>query len=161
MAPPQDSPPRGVPAGSRAVYWRRAPPTHDGPPLHSALFIHTPAPPPLTDYPEKTCELDRLVTHKRLVESALAGKKTQQRRNGVYGYPGESFELEDQSFEITKLFRQTLGEMSEADAHSEGYADLGMYKDLILRMHKGMEWDESDKVWVHEFRLVKASDSAD
>ena len=106
-----------------------------------------------TDFPEKTCEIDRLVTHKRLVESALSGKKTQQRRNGVYGYPGETFKLEDRAFKITRLFRQTLGEMSEGDAQREGYPGLDMYKDLILRMHKGMEWNEDDKVWVHEFEL--------
>jgi len=48
----------------------------------------------MNDYPEKTCEIDRLVTHPKLVAKALRGEKTQQRRAGVYGYPGETFELE-------------------------------------------------------------------
>ena len=26
-----------------------------------------------------------------------------------------------------------------------------MYKDLILRMHSGLEWNGESKVWVHEF----------
>lgn len=47
----------------------------------------------MTDYPEKTCSIERLVTHARLVDAALSGSKTQQRRDGVYGYPGEQFEL--------------------------------------------------------------------
>ena len=108
----------------------------------------------MTEYPEKTCELTSLVTHKRLVEATLAGRKTQQRRNGVYGYPGERFDLEGRTFEITRLFRETLGQMDDAAAQAEGYPSLEMYKDLILRMHKGMQWEADSKVWVHEFQLV-------
>jgi hypothetical protein len=105
-------------------------------------------------YPEKTCSIDRLVRHKRLVEAALDGSKTEQRRDGVYGYPGDSFELEGQSFEIVSLTRERLGDMSEASAEAEGYASLDAYRDLILRMHKGMEWDVEHQVWVHRFRRV-------
>jgi len=108
----------------------------------------------MADYPEQTCELSSLVTHKRLVEATLAGRKTQQRRNGVYGYPGERFELEGATFEITRLFRATLGEMDDTAAQAEGYPNLAMYQDLILRMHKGMAWDPASKVWVHEFQRV-------
>lgn len=105
----------------------------------------------MSDYPEKTCEIDALVTHARLVTAACEGRKTQQRRNGVYGYPGETFELDGTRFVIKDLRRETLGDMTEEDARAEGYPGLEMYKDLILRMHKGMEWDGSAKVWVHEF----------
>lgn len=115
----------------------------------------------MTEYPKKTCELAQLVTHKRLVEAVLAGKKSQQRRNGVYGYPGERFELEGRSFEITGLFRETLDQMDDAAAHREGYPSLDMYKDLILRMHRGMEWDGNAKVWVHEFKPVTVSARAE
>ena len=45
----------------------------------------------MSDFPEKTCEIDSLVTHAKLVEAAIAGRKTQQRRNGIYAYPGEAF----------------------------------------------------------------------
>lgn len=108
----------------------------------------------MTEYPEKTCEIDALVTHKRLVEAAVAGRKTQQRRNGVYGYPGETFTLEGKQFEITGLFRESLGDMTEASAKCEGYPSLEMYNDLIQRMHKGLVIDETSKVWVHEFKLT-------
>ena len=103
-----------------------------------------------TNYPEKTCSIDRLVTHGRLVKAALAGEKTQQRRAGVYGYPGETFELEGESFVISQLRQQTLEAMTESDAAREGYETLDAYKDIILRMHSGMEWDGEFKVWVHE-----------
>lgn len=105
----------------------------------------------MTDYPEKTCTIDSLVTHAKLVEAAIAGRKTQQRRNGVYAYPGETFELEGTRFVVKDLRRETLGDMGDAEAQAEGYPSMDMYRDLILRMHKGMEWDPMSKVWVHEF----------
>ncbi len=105
----------------------------------------------MQSYPEKTCEIDRLVRHPKLVSAALSGVKTQQRRDGIYAYPGETFELKGVSFTVTALERQSLGEMTDADAKSEGYPDLKTYRELILSMHPGMEWDHSHLVWVHRF----------
>ena len=110
---------------------------------------------PMTEFPDKTCSIDRLVTHEKLVASTLEGSKTQQRRNGVYGYPGEIFELQGVSFQVTDLRRQSLGEMTEEDAQREGYPNLEMYKLLIMRMHPGMDWDLEHPVWVHEFERVE------
>lgn len=107
-------------------------------------------------YPPKTCDIDRLVRHQRLVDAALAGRKIQQRRNGVYAYPDETFELGGETFIITALERQPLGEMTEADARAEGFPDLQSYKQLIISMHKGMSWDETHLVWVHSFEKVSA-----
>ena len=106
----------------------------------------------MTDYPEKTCEIDRLVRHPKLVEAALSGKKTQQRRDGIYAYPGETFELEGVGFTVTSLERQKLGDMTDEDANAEGYPSLDMYKGLILKMHAGMTWEKDDQVWVHSFK---------
>jgi hypothetical protein len=106
----------------------------------------------MSAYPPKTCEIDRLVRHPKLVEAAKAGRKTQQRRDGVYAYPGETFELESMVFTVTALERQSLGEMTEADAQAEGYPSLEAYRELILKMHPGMAWDENYLVWVHHFR---------
>jgi hypothetical protein len=103
-------------------------------------------------YPEKTCDIDRLVTHPKLVEATLAGQKTEQRRDGVYAYPGETFELEGVEFTVTSLEHETLGDMTDADAQAEGYPSMEAYKALILRMHAGMKWDENHKVWVHKFK---------
>jgi hypothetical protein len=91
-----------------------------------------------------------------LVRSALKGEKTEQRRNGVYGYPGELFELDGESFEITSLTHDRLGDMGEVEARKEGFEDLDAYKSLIARMHKGMAWDPEHLVWVHRFQLVSA-----
>ncbi len=106
----------------------------------------------MNDYPEKTCSIDRLVRHPKLVQAALAGQKTQQRRDGVYAYPGETFELEGVTFVVTDLRRETLGDMTDASAQAEGYPSLDMYKNLILNMHKGMRWQDDMPVWVHCFQ---------
>ncbi len=108
-------------------------------------------------YPEKTCDVARLVTNKSMVRAVLSGKKTQQRRNGVYAYPGELFDLEGMRFELSELRRQRLGDMTEEDAVAEGYASLEAYKDVILSMHKGMQWDEEALVWLHTFRPSEAA----
>lgn len=102
-------------------------------------------------YPEKTCSIDRLVTHAKLVEATKSGMKTQQRRDGVYGYPGETFDLDEMTFIVTDLKRQRLGDMTDADARAEGYPSLDMYKDIILKMHAGMTWEADSLVWVHSF----------
>ncbi|MFI3187476.1 MAG: ASCH domain-containing protein [Methylococcaceae bacterium] len=102
-------------------------------------------------YPKKTCSIDRLVTHAKLVAATKAGMKTQQRRDGVYGWPGETFDLEEMTFVVTDLQRQRLGDMTDADAKAEGYPSLELYKDIILKMHAGMTWEADSLVWVHSF----------
>lgn len=111
----------------------------------------------MNTYPEKTCEIDRLVRHPKLVSAAIAGVKTQQRRDGVYAYPGETFALDGVRFTVTGLERKSLGEMTDADAQSEGYPDLESYRELILKMHPGMKWDNSHLVWVHHFEQIAKS----
>jgi len=108
----------------------------------------------VSEFPAKTCELDRLVTQQKLIASAIKGDKTQQRRNGIYGYPGERFKLDGIDFEITIVSRQTLGDITEADAKAEGFNSLTEYQQLILRMHPGMQWQPDARVWLHQFRRV-------
>ncbi len=106
---------------------------------------------PESDYPEKTCTIDKLVTQPKLVSAAVAGRKTQQRRNGVYAYPGEEFELDGTRFRVTDLKRESLGDMTDASARAEGFPDLETYRNLILRVHPGMTWNDKARVWVHTF----------
>ncbi len=103
-------------------------------------------------YPPKTCDISRLLTHPKLVAAALAGSKTQQRRDGLYAYPNETFDLDGVRFIVTAVERQRLGDMTDADARAEGYADLETYKQIILRMHANMTWNDDGLVWVHTFK---------
>ena len=102
-------------------------------------------------YPEKTCVVERLIRHPKLVAVAKSGGKTQQRRNGIYAYPGETFKLDGVEFTITAVERQRLADITDADANAEGYPDLEAYRNLILKMHSGMLWDDGKHVWVHSF----------
>lgn len=104
------------------------------------------------NYPVKTCEISRLVSHPKLVAATLVGAKTQQRRDGLYAYPNETFELEGVSFIVTAVERQRLGDMSDDDAKCEGYPNLDAYKQLILRMHPNMIWNDDEMIWLHSFK---------
>lgn len=107
------------------------------------------------NFPEKTCDISKLITHPKLVAAVLNGAKTQQRRDGVYAHPGDTFKLENVKFVVTDLKRQSLGEMTDADAISEGYPNLATYKNIILNMHKRMTWNNDVQVWVHCFKKVE------
>ncbi|WP_438445804.1 ASCH domain-containing protein [Gorillibacterium sp. sgz5001074] len=100
----------------------------------------------------KTCSIDRMITVEEDVQRVLNGTKTSTRRNGRYADPGEILELQGRRFEVTRVYQQTLGELTEEHARSEGFPSLEAYKSYILGMHKGMPWIPSAKVWVHEFR---------
>lgn len=102
--------------------------------------------------PPKTCTIDRLVTLEEDVERVLNGEKTATRRNGRYADPGETWELRGKLFEVHKVYQQSLGELTDEDAKTEGFADLESYKNNILSMHPGMPWLPQMRVWVHEFR---------
>ncbi len=107
-----------------------------------------------TNYPDKTCAIDRLIRHPKLISAALDGAKTQQRRDGLYAYPHETFELEGIAFTVTSVERQRLGDMTDADAIAEGYPSLEVYKNIILQMHANMAWNEESQVWVHSFKRI-------
>lgn len=104
--------------------------------------------------PEKTCTIEQMVTKAEDVQNVLNGTKTTQRRNGLYAYPGEIWEVEGRKFEVYNVYAQTLGEMTDENAKTEGYQDMETYKNYILSMHPGMPWVPQMKMWVHEFREV-------
>lgn len=106
----------------------------------------------MQQYPEKSSEIDKLITNQMLKKAALEGKKTQQRRHGVCGYPGEHFNLDGVEFEITALEQRKLGDMTDADAAAEGFDTMEAYQGVIMKMHKGTSWNPEAQVWVHKFR---------
>lgn len=106
------------------------------------------------ELPPKTCEIERMVTVQEDVEKVIAGKKTATRRNGRYADIGETFELNGHAFIVNAVYSQSLGELTDADAQSEGFENLEEYKNSILSMHPGMPWLPQMRVWVHEFSPV-------
>ena len=104
--------------------------------------------------PPKTCSIDRLITKQKDIQRVVDGNKTNVRRNGRYADVGETFELENRLFKISNVYRQTLGEMTDKEAQLEGFSNLEEYKEYILSMHPGMEWNLQMKMWVHEFKPI-------
>lgn len=104
--------------------------------------------------PPKTCEIDRMVTKPEDVEKVIIGKKTATRRNGRYADIGEIMVLEGKSFKVDRVYRQTLGDITDEIANEEGFENLEAYKHSILSMHPGMPWKVDMQVWVHEFSPV-------
>ncbi len=117
----------------------------------------------MKNYPKKTCEIEKLITNKSMVQLTIKGEKTRQGRNGVYGYPGEEFVLEGNKFVITDLYQENLGDINDKEAREEGYPDLNSYKNSIFNIHKSMVlntvknlyWNSNAKVWVHKFKKVE------
>lgn len=92
------------------------------------------------ELPSKTCTIDRLVTRPEDVAKVVTGEKTAQRRNGRYADVGERWELGGKTFEVTAVYTQALGEMTDEHAQAEGCASMAAYREGILAMHPGMPW---------------------
>ncbi len=104
--------------------------------------------------PPKTCSVERMITAEQDIKLVLEGKKTATRRNGRYADPGETFELQGKTFQVTQVYAQTLGEMTDSHAQQEGYDNMEGYKNYILSLHPGMPFLPHMQVWVHEFKAV-------
>jgi len=63
--------------------------------------------------------------------------------------------LEGKEFKVDKLYRMTLGEMTDEHAKDEGFATMEAYRKSIFDIHPDMPWLPTMKVWVHEFSLVQ------
>ena len=107
------------------------------------------------ELPKKTCSVERLVTIPEDVAKVLNNQKTATRRNGVYAYPGEIMILDGNEFKVDALYQQTLGEMTDEHAKTEGYSTMEEYKQSILAFHPKMPWLPTMSVWVHEFSPVQ------
>lgn len=105
--------------------------------------------------PPKTCSIERLVTAPDDVLRVLNGEKTATRRNGRYADPDELMVIDGKSFRVTSVYSQSLGEMTDDHAKTEGFQDMESYKNHILSFHKGMPWLPHMRVWVHEFEPVE------
>lgn len=114
-----------------------------------------------SQWPEKTCSVERLVTAPKEVEKVITGTKRATRRNGRYADIGEQMTLGGQVYTITRVYRQTLGDMTDAQAQQEGYPDLAAYRASILSFHPGMKWLPHMPVWVHEYEPVPTKQSTD
>lgn len=99
-------------------------------------------------------DIEKLVTVEEDIKKVLNGKKTATRRNGRYADAGDIMTLRGTQFKVDRVYRQTLGEVTEEHAKQEGYENLEAYREAILGFHPGMKWLPEMKVWVHEYSML-------
>lgn len=98
-------------------------------------------------------ELDpsELLPSDRMQSQALEGEVTQIHRGHQYAEPGDTFTIEETTFEVTDVTERTLGDLTDEDARAEGTDDLEAYERLLERAHETFEWDDDSEVVRHRF----------
>ncbi|WP_323172895.1 ASCH domain-containing protein [Natrialba sp. PRR66] len=98
-------------------------------------------------------ELDpsELLPSDRLQTQVLEGDVTQIHRGHQYASVGDTFTIDETTFEVTDVTERTLGELTDEDARAEGMADLEAYRQLLARTHDDFEWDDDSEVVRHRF----------
>jgi hypothetical protein len=97
---------------------------------------------------------DALLPNDRVQQAALDGDVTQLSRGGSnrYASAGDTFELEETTFEVTSVEERTLGDLTDADARREGSPSLDAYKARMEQVHPGdFEWDDESSVVTYRF----------
>ncbi|AGB35990.1 ASCH domain-containing protein [Natronococcus occultus] len=102
-------------------------------------------------------ELDpgELLPNERMQEQALEGEVTQIHRGHQYAEDGDTFTIEETTFEVTEVTERTLGDLTDEDARAEGMDDLEAYRKLLERAHDDFEWDDDSEVVRHQFEPVE------
>lgn len=96
-------------------------------------------------------EPDTLLPSPRMRQGALEGDVTQIHRGHAYAEEGETFTLENTTFEVVEVRDRTLGELTDEDARKEGVEDLEAYRQLLERAHDQFEWDDDSEIVLHRF----------
>lgn len=92
-----------------------------------------------------------ILPSERMRQQAHAGEVTQIHRGRAYAEEGDTFAIDDTTFEVTAIEDRMLGDLTDADARAEGAADLDQYREILQRAHEHFEWDESSEVVRHAF----------
>jgi hypothetical protein len=98
---------------------------------------------------------------KGLIDMVISGRKTQTRRlhknvlkvGRIYSVKRSWYKNTDQYIQITKVYSQKLGDVSEEEARKEGFGSLDEFRDVWIRINGG--WDPEMEVTVYEFELAE------
>ncbi|PSP98764.1 hypothetical protein BRC94_08320 [Halobacteriales archaeon QS_5_70_17] len=92
-----------------------------------------------------------LLPNDRVRQMALDGEMTQIHRGNAHADPGDTFEIDGTTFEVTDVDERTLGDVTDEDARAEGSEDLEAYRERMQRAHDGFEWNEDATAVRHRF----------
>jgi hypothetical protein len=98
---------------------------------------------------------------KDLLEMVLSGRKTQTRRlhknllkeKQKYVVKRNWYKNTEYYIQIKKVYPQKLGDVSEEEAHKEGFSGLDEFRDAWIRINGS--WDPEVVVTVYEFELAE------
>ncbi|SDR29172.1 ASCH domain-containing protein [Natronobacterium texcoconense] len=96
-------------------------------------------------------EPDELLPNDRMKQQALEGEVTQIHRGHQYADEGDTFTIENTTFEVREVSDRTLGDLTDEDAQAEGMDDLEAYRQLLERAHENFEWDDDSEIVLHRF----------
>ncbi len=99
-------------------------------------------------------EANVLLPTDRMREQALAGEVTQIHRGQQYAEVGDTFTVDETTFEVTAVSHRTLGDVTDEDARAEGVADLEAYKSLLERAHDHFTWCDDSEIVLHRFEQI-------
>ncbi|MFC4540972.1 ASCH domain-containing protein [Halosolutus amylolyticus] len=92
-----------------------------------------------------------LLPSDRMRKRARDGAVTQIHRGQQYAEEGDTFTIDDTTFEVREVTDRTLGDLTDEDAQAEGMDDLEAYRRLLERAHENFEWDDDSEVVMHRF----------
>jgi len=98
---------------------------------------------------------------RELLDLVISGKKTQTRRRHKnplkekqkYVIKRNWYKNTEQYIQITKVYPQKLGDVSEEEAKKEGFSSLDEFRDAWIRINGS--WDPEMVVTVYEFELAE------
>lgn len=100
------------------------------------------------DWPEKY-NINQLVSNQENIDQLVRGNKVSVRRNDRYADVGDEVILDGHLFIVEDVYPQYLRNMTEEQAHDEGYKSLEDYKEALTSIHKSVVWDPDQLVWAH------------
>ena len=98
---------------------------------------------------------ETLLPSERMIQQALEGEVTQIHRGQRYAEEGDTFGIEDATFEVVAVEERTLGDLTDADARAEGHRNLEHYRQTLERAHEGFEWDDDSEIVRHQFERLE------
>ena len=99
-------------------------------------------------------EAGELVPSERMRAQVTDGEVTQIHRGHQYAEVGDTFTIEETTFEVVDVTERTLGDLTDEDAQAEGVEDRTAYKRLLEVAHENFEWDDDSEVVRHQFEQV-------
>ncbi|GAA0248629.1 ASCH domain-containing protein [Haladaptatus pallidirubidus] len=96
-------------------------------------------------------DADAVLPAEHIRQAVASGRVSQLHRGDQYADEGDTFDIDDETFEVVEVTERKLGDLTDEDAQAEGSADLDAYRERLNRAHDHFEWDDDATVYRHRF----------